>query len=155
MALSKEKGVNPASGCLPMLLTMPVLFAFYSLLSVAIEMRGAPFALWIRDLSTHDPLYITPLHHGRDDVLAAADHADRRSGTGQGDDAHADHVPVLLPVGTERAGRLLDGEQPARHRPAVRHQAHDRSAGGEAGPPACGAPDEDCRSGRSEDARKA
>ena len=61
MALYKEKGVNPASGCLPMLLTMPVLFAFYSLLSVAIEMRGAPFALWIRDLSTHDPLYITPL----------------------------------------------------------------------------------------------
>ena len=64
MALYKEKGVNPASGCLPMLLTMPVLFAFYSLLSVAIEMRGAPFALWIRDLSTHDPLYITPLIMG-------------------------------------------------------------------------------------------
>lgn len=61
MALYKEKGVNPASGCLPMLLTMPVLFAFYSLLSVAIEMRGAPFALWIRDLSVHDPYYITPL----------------------------------------------------------------------------------------------
>jgi YidC/Oxa1 family membrane protein insertase len=64
MALYKEKGVNPASGCLPMLLTMPVLFAFYSLLSVAIEMRGAPFAFWIRDLSTHDPLYITPLIMG-------------------------------------------------------------------------------------------
>jgi YidC/Oxa1 family membrane protein insertase len=61
MALYRERGVNPASGCLPMLLTMPVLFAFYSLLSVAIEMRGAPFALWIRDLSTHDPYYITPI----------------------------------------------------------------------------------------------
>ena len=61
MALYKERGVNPASGCLPMLLTMPVLFAFYSLLSVAIEMRGAPFALWIKDLSIHDPYYITPL----------------------------------------------------------------------------------------------
>ncbi len=64
MALYKEKGVNPASGCVPMLLTMPVLFAFYSLLSVAIEMRGAPFALWIRDLSAHDPYYITPLIMG-------------------------------------------------------------------------------------------
>jgi YidC/Oxa1 family membrane protein insertase len=61
MALYKERGANPASGCLPMLLTMPVLFAFYSLLSVAIEMRGAPFALWIKDLSIHDPYYITPL----------------------------------------------------------------------------------------------
>jgi len=61
MALYKTKSVNPASGCLPMLLTMPVLFAFYSLLSVAIEMRGAPFALWIHDLSLHDPYYITPL----------------------------------------------------------------------------------------------
>ena len=64
MALYREKGVNPASGCLPMLLTMPVLFAFYSLLSVAIEMRGAPFALWITDLSVHDPYYVTPLIMG-------------------------------------------------------------------------------------------
>jgi YidC/Oxa1 family membrane protein insertase len=64
MTLYREKGVNPASGCLPMLLTMPVLFAFYSLLSVAIEMRGAPFALWIHDLSAHDPYYITPLIMG-------------------------------------------------------------------------------------------
>jgi len=64
MALYREKGVNPASGCLPMLLTMPVLFAFYSLLSVAIEIRGAPFALWIQDLSQHDPYYVTPLIMG-------------------------------------------------------------------------------------------
>jgi YidC/Oxa1 family membrane protein insertase len=61
MGLYRERGVNPASGCLPMILTMPVLFAFYSLLSVAIEMRGAPFALWITDLSVHDPYYITPI----------------------------------------------------------------------------------------------
>jgi YidC/Oxa1 family membrane protein insertase len=64
MALYKEKGVNPASGCLPMLLTMPVLFAFYSLLSQAIEIRGAGFGGWIDDLSRHDPLYITPLLMG-------------------------------------------------------------------------------------------
>ena len=64
MELYKTAGVNPASGCVPMLLTMPVLFAFYSLLSVAIELRGAPFTLWIHDLSQQDPLYITPLIMG-------------------------------------------------------------------------------------------
>ena len=64
MALYKEKGVNPASGCVPMLLTMPVLFAFYSMLSVAVEIRGEPWALWIKDLSQHDPYYVTPLLMG-------------------------------------------------------------------------------------------
>jgi YidC/Oxa1 family membrane protein insertase len=64
MNLYRERGVNPASGCVPMLLTFPVLIAFYSMLSVAIELRGAPFVLWIRDLSTYDPLYITPLLMG-------------------------------------------------------------------------------------------
>jgi YidC/Oxa1 family membrane protein insertase len=64
MALYKERGVNPASGCVPMLLTFPVLFAFYSLLSTAIELRGAPFFGWIHDLSVHDPLYITPVLMG-------------------------------------------------------------------------------------------
>jgi YidC/Oxa1 family membrane protein insertase len=61
MALYKEKGVNPASGCVPMLLTLPILFAFYSLLSQAIELRGAEFGWWIKDLSVRDPLYITPV----------------------------------------------------------------------------------------------
>ena len=64
MGLYKQRGVNPASGCVPMLLTMPVLFAFYSLLSQAIELRGAPFALWITDLSVHDPWYVTPVLMG-------------------------------------------------------------------------------------------
>jgi YidC/Oxa1 family membrane protein insertase len=64
MNLYRERGVNPASGCVPMLLTLPVLFAFYSMLSVAIELRGAPFIGWIRDLSVHDPLFITPLLMG-------------------------------------------------------------------------------------------
>ncbi len=64
MALYREKGVNPASGCVPMLLTMPVLFAFYAMLSVAVEIRGEPWALWIKDLSQHDPYYITPVLMG-------------------------------------------------------------------------------------------
>lgn len=64
MSLYREKGVNPASGCVPMLLTMPVLFAFYSLLSQAVELRGAPFGFWIDDLSHHDRYYVTPLLMG-------------------------------------------------------------------------------------------
>jgi YidC/Oxa1 family membrane protein insertase len=64
MALYKEKGVNPASGCVPTLLTLPVLFAFYALLSVAIELRGAPFAFWIHDLSRYDPYFVTPVLMG-------------------------------------------------------------------------------------------
>ncbi|MEO8260652.1 MAG: membrane protein insertase YidC [Acidobacteriota bacterium] len=64
MALYRERGVNPASGCVPMLLTMPVLIAFYALLSTAIELRGAPFFGWIHDLSVHDPLYIMPVLMG-------------------------------------------------------------------------------------------
>jgi YidC/Oxa1 family membrane protein insertase len=64
MALYKQKGVNPVSGCVPMLLTMPVLFAFYAMLYAAIELRGAPFVGWIHDLSRHDPFYITPLLMG-------------------------------------------------------------------------------------------
>jgi YidC/Oxa1 family membrane protein insertase len=61
MNLYRERGVNPASGCVPMLLTFPVLFAFYAMLSVAIEIRGAPFLGWIKDLSVHDPLFIWPV----------------------------------------------------------------------------------------------
>jgi YidC/Oxa1 family membrane protein insertase len=59
-ALYREKGVNPAGGCVPMLLTMPVLLAFYALLSQSIELRGAPFAAWIHDLSTADPYFVLP-----------------------------------------------------------------------------------------------
>src|SRR5690348_17478900 len=55
MELYKLRGVNPASGCVPMLLTFPFIFAFYALLSTAIELRGAPWFGWIHDLSAHDP----------------------------------------------------------------------------------------------------
>jgi len=64
MGLYKKRGVNPVSGCFPMLLTMPVLFAFYSLLSVAVEIRGEPFIGWITDLTVADQFYITPIAMG-------------------------------------------------------------------------------------------
>jgi YidC/Oxa1 family membrane protein insertase len=59
--LYKEAGVNPVSGCLPMVMTMPVLIAFYSLLSMSIELRGAPFVAWVLDLSIADPYYVLPV----------------------------------------------------------------------------------------------
>jgi YidC/Oxa1 family membrane protein insertase len=61
MALYRERGVNPASGCVPILLTIPVFLAFYSLLTTAIELRGAPFVGWIQDLSASDPYYVMPV----------------------------------------------------------------------------------------------
>jgi YidC/Oxa1 family membrane protein insertase len=68
MALYRERGVNPAAGCLPMLLPLPVFFAFYSLLYTAIELRGAPFLFWIQDLSRPDPYYVTPIVMGLSQV---------------------------------------------------------------------------------------
>lgn len=55
MALYKRAKVNPAAGCLPVLLQMPVFFALYKVLYVSIEMRHAPFLGWVRDLSAADP----------------------------------------------------------------------------------------------------
>lgn len=55
MAMYKRHNVNPASGCLPILLQMPVFFALYKVLFVAIEMRHAPFFGWLKDLSAPDP----------------------------------------------------------------------------------------------------
>lgn len=52
-----------ATGCLPTLLTMPFLFAFYRMLDISVDLKGAPF-LWIPDLSLKDPLFITPLLSG-------------------------------------------------------------------------------------------
>ena len=64
MALYKEHNVNPMAGCLPLLVQMPLLFAFYRLLAVSIELRQAPFIFWIHDLSMKDPYYILPIVMG-------------------------------------------------------------------------------------------
>jgi YidC/Oxa1 family membrane protein insertase len=64
MELYKAKGVNPASGCVPMLLTLPFLIAFYSMLQMAIEIRGANFVGWITNLSAPDPYFILPVAMG-------------------------------------------------------------------------------------------
>lgn len=64
MELYKREKVNPAAGCLPILIQMPFFLAFYWVLLESVEMRQAPFALWITDLSTRDPFFILPLIMG-------------------------------------------------------------------------------------------
>lgn len=64
MSLYREEGVNPMgglSGCLPILAQFPILIGFYNMLTVAVELRGAPFVGWIRDLSREDPWYVLPV----------------------------------------------------------------------------------------------
>jgi YidC/Oxa1 family membrane protein insertase len=63
MAIYNQAGVNPMSGCLPLLLQMPVFWALYSTLGHSIELRGAGF-LWLHDLSLKDPFYVFPLLMG-------------------------------------------------------------------------------------------
>jgi YidC/Oxa1 family membrane protein insertase len=58
--LYKKEGVNPAGGCLPLLIQMPFLFAYYRMLNVAMDLRHAPW-LWVHDLSAPDPRYILPI----------------------------------------------------------------------------------------------
>jgi len=69
MLLYKRRKINPMSGCLPMLIQIPVFIALYNALQNAIEMRHAPFFWWIKDLSAKDPIYITPLIMGVTMVL--------------------------------------------------------------------------------------
>ena len=64
MALYREHNVNPLGGCLPLLLQMPLLFAFYALLAYSIELRQAPLYGWIHDLSIKDPYYVLPIVMG-------------------------------------------------------------------------------------------
>jgi YidC/Oxa1 family membrane protein insertase len=59
-ALYKQEGVNPVGGCLPLIIQMPFLFAYYRMLGVAIDLRHAPW-LWIRDLSSPDPWHLLPI----------------------------------------------------------------------------------------------
>ncbi len=64
LELYKKEKVNPMSGCLPILIQIPVFIALYWVLIEAVELRQAPFILWIHDLSTKDPYYILPILMG-------------------------------------------------------------------------------------------
>ena len=64
MGLYKKHKVNPLGGCLPLLLQLPVFFALYKVLLIAIELRGAAWLFWITDLSVKDPFYVLPVIMG-------------------------------------------------------------------------------------------
>ncbi|MDU7353889.1 MAG: membrane protein insertase YidC, partial [Citrobacter freundii] len=64
MALYKAEKVNPLGGCFPLIIQMPIFLALYYMLMGSIELRHAPFALWIHDLSAQDPYYILPILMG-------------------------------------------------------------------------------------------
>ena len=61
LKLYQEEKINPAAGCLPILLQIPVFYALYKVLMVSVEMRHQPFVLWIKDLSAPDPMHILNL----------------------------------------------------------------------------------------------
>jgi len=61
MDLYKREKINPLAGCLPILIQMPVFFAFYWVLLESVEMRQAPFMFWIQDLSSRDPFFVLPV----------------------------------------------------------------------------------------------
>lgn len=70
MALYREHKVNPFSGCLPMLIQIPVFFGLYKALMYSIELRHSPLFFWIQDLSAKDPYYITPIIMGATQFLS-------------------------------------------------------------------------------------
>lgn len=89
--LYRSEGVNPAGGCLPMLLQFPVLIGFYNLLSHAIELRGAPWILWIDDLSMHDPIYVLPI------IMGAVQFVQQKMAPAAGDPMQR-RMMMMLPV---------------------------------------------------------
>lgn len=64
MALYKEEKVNPLGGCFPLLIQMPIFISLYYMLMGSVELRHAPFMLWLQDLSAQDPYYVLPLLMG-------------------------------------------------------------------------------------------
>jgi len=69
MTLYRSEKVNPAGGCLPMLLQMPILIAFFRLLPISINFRHEPWILWITDLSVKDPIYLLPILMGATQIM--------------------------------------------------------------------------------------
>ncbi len=64
MELYRKEGANPVSGCLPMLIQIPIFIGLFYVLTHSVELRQAPWALWIQDLSAPDPLFVLPILYG-------------------------------------------------------------------------------------------
>jgi YidC/Oxa1 family membrane protein insertase len=92
MELYKKEKVNPAAGCLPMVVQIPVFIAFYWVLLESVEMRQAPFVGWINDLSSRDPWFILPL------IMAAASYIQYKLNPQMGADPMQAKIMGLMPV---------------------------------------------------------
>jgi YidC/Oxa1 family membrane protein insertase len=95
MALYRKEGVNPMggmSGCMPMLIQFPILIAFYNVLTVAVELRGAPFFGWIRDLTLKDPAFVTPL------LMGATMFIQQKMTSTKGGDPMQQRMMLMMPV---------------------------------------------------------
>ena len=150
MALYKAEKINPASGCLPMLVQIPVFFSLYKVIFTTIEMRQAPFYGWIHDLSVPDPTNLFNLfglipfdptihqpaaacwraadHHGHHDVSAAeAESGAAGPGAGAHVPVHADHLHFRAGALAGWPGAVLGLEQPSLGRTTMA----DHAPGGE------------------------
>jgi len=90
--LFKQHGVNPAGGCLPMIIQMPFLWAFYTMLTAAIELRHAPW-IWIKDLSSPDPFHVLPVL-----IIASTWGMQKMTPTPGMDPAQARMMNLMMPV---------------------------------------------------------
>ena len=129
MELYQTEGYNPMSGCLPVLLQLPVLVAFYNVLSKSIELRHAPFFFWIKDLSAIDGSYVLVI------LMIVSMYAQQAmtpvdAGPRAEEDLHVHAGPVgLLPEGHAFGARaVLAVFQPADDRAAARDEP-DREGG--------------------------
>lgn len=91
ISIYKEEGINPASGCLPMLLQLPILWGFFNLLSRAVEIRHKPFVFWIKDLSLKDPYYVVPILMGITQFII-------QKMTPSGGDPSQKKIMLLMPI---------------------------------------------------------
>jgi len=91
MAMYRSHKVNPMSGCLPILIQIPVFIGLYNTLLYAIELRHSPFFWWIQDLSAKDPYYITPI------IMGATQFIQQKMTPTVGDPMQA-KIMLLMPV---------------------------------------------------------
>jgi YidC/Oxa1 family membrane protein insertase len=93
MALYKQEGVNPVGGCLPMLIQLPFLYAFYRVLTIAIELRHAPW-LWVMDLSAPEtlPIHLLPI------ILVVTQFLTQKMTPAAGVDPNQQRMMLIMPV---------------------------------------------------------
>ena len=132
MELYKKEKINPLAGCLPMVVQIPFFISFYRVLLESVEMRQAPFLLWVNDLSSRDPYFVLPL------LMGVAMFAQFKLNPPPPDPMQAkimQFMPLVMtgmmawfPCG---AGAVLADQHGADHRAAVAHQSGSPGRGDE------------------------